>query len=163
MIDNLLSSHGFEKASCNLELGRWLVGPYGWLISRVIAAKESRGVAIRACDAGFNNHLAACGLMGSIFRRNWRYQNLSNPDGPIQVYTLVGPLCTTIDRLAADLELPEIHIGNLIAVEGSGAYGLTASPNRFISHPEPREVIIDGDQLRDVSEAARYPLVEKLH
>lgn len=152
IIDALQAEAPFAEASLTLELGRWLVAPYGWLISRVLAEKSSRGSEIRACDAGFNNHLAACGMMGSVFRRNWRYLNLTNPDGAVSAYTLVGPLCTTIDRLAVDVALPELRVGDLIAIEQSGAYGMTASPSKFISHPEPREIVRENGQFRDASE-----------
>jgi len=136
-----------------LELGRWLVGPCGWLLSSIIGAKASRGTEIRICDAGFNNHLAAYGMMGSVIRRNWRIANLSNPEGDAERYTVVGPLCTTIDTLASKLELPMMSIGDIIAIENSGAYGMTSSPTRFISHPEPREAMLTSGKLTDVSES----------
>jgi diaminopimelate decarboxylase len=143
----------FADTRMELELGRWLVGPCGWLLSSIIGAKASRGTEIRICDAGFNTHLAAYGMMGSVIRRNWRIANLSNPDGEAGRYTVVGPLCTTIDTLATKLELPALSIGDVIAIENSGAYGLTSSPTRFISHPEPREALLEGGELRDVSES----------
>jgi diaminopimelate decarboxylase len=153
VIDALLAEPGFAGARCNLEMGRWIVGPAGWLLTRAIAAKRSRGVEIRACDAGFNAHLAACGMMGGVIRRNWVFANLSNPDGPPGRVLLTGPLCTSIDRLASDLELPEVRPGDVLAIAASGAYGLTASPTRFISHPEPLEILHEGGALRDVSES----------
>ena len=149
----LRAEPAFAGARLDLELGRWLVGPCGWLLSTIIGAKTSRGTAIRICDAGFNNHLAAYGMMGSVIRRNWRIANLSNPDGEPARYTVVGPLCTTIDTLATKLELPATAIGDVIAIENSGAYGLTASPTRFISHPEPREALLEHSVLTDVSES----------
>ena len=152
-VDALKSEPRFAHASCILEMGRWIVGPAGWLVTRVVAAKESRGVQIRACDAGFNNHLAACGMMGTVIRRNWRIRNLSNPLGDSQKYLLVGPLCTTIDILATNIELPEVRVDDLLAIESSGAYGITASPTRFISHPEPAEVLLDGDVRVDATES----------
>lgn len=153
IVDDLLGEPAFSGATCNLEMGRWLVGPAGWLLTRVVARKTSRGSEIRACDAGFNNHLAACGMMGSVIRRNWVYRNLSNPDGPPATYNLVGPLCTTIDRLALDVELPQTEVGHVLAIPQSGAYGLTSSPTRFISHPEPGEVMLSGGRADDVTES----------
>lgn len=149
----LRAEPAFAGARMELELGRWLVGPCGWLLSSIIGAKASRGTEIRICDAGFNNHLAAYGMMGSVIRRNWRIVNLSNPGGETERYTVVGPLCTTIDTLATKLELPATAIGDVIAIENSGAYGLTSSPTRFISHPEPREALIEAGKLTDVSES----------
>lgn len=154
LLEDLQAEPRFSRTRCLLELGRWLVAPAGWLLTGVVAAKHSRGAEIRACDAGFNNHLAACGMMGTVIRRNWRFANLSNPRGEIERCTLVGPLCTSVDVLATDLALPRVRVGDVIAVENSGAYGLTASPTRFISHPEPAEVLLVGDQLVEATESA---------
>lgn len=153
IVDALLAEPAFSRARCNLEMGRWIVGPAGWLLTRVISEKDSRGAKIRTCDAGFNAHLAACGMMGSVIRRNWMFRNLSNPDGEPGRYTLTGPLCTSIDRLAVDIELPAVRPGDVLAVASSGAYGLTASPTRFISHPEPLEALWQDGRLQDVSES----------
>lgn len=144
----------FAQTECVLEMGRWLVGPTGWLLTSVVGEKHSRGTDYRLCDAGFNNHLAACGMMGTVIRRNWRYHNVSNPAGREQAYTLVGPLCTSIDVLASSLVLPELRIGDVVAIENSGAYGLTSSPTRFISHPEPGEVLLSGEEMQHVTESA---------
>jgi diaminopimelate decarboxylase len=154
LLDELQRDARFANSRCVLELGRWLVAPAGWLLTGVVAAKHSRGTEIRACDAGFNNHLAACGMMGTVIRRNWRFANLSNPDGETGRYTLVGPLCTSIDVLATDLALPEVRVGDVLAVENSGAYGLTASPTRFISHPEPAEALLEGEAIVEATESA---------
>jgi diaminopimelate decarboxylase len=152
-IDAFKALARFSNAACVLEMGRWLVGPAGWLLTSVVSSKSSRGTEFRACDAGFNNHLAVCGMMGTIIRRNWRFENITNPDGKPGAFTLVGPLCTTIDILASAVELPEPRIGDVIAIPQSGAYGLTASPTRFISHPEPREVIASSGTLSEVTES----------
>lgn len=153
IIDALKAEPAFAEARCNLELGRWLVAPAGWLLTGVVSAKRSRGAEIRCCDAGFNNHLAAASMMGTVIPRNWVFENLSNPQGTPGPYTLTGPLCTSIDRLAHAAELPEVRRGDVLAIPMSGAYGLTASPTRFISHPEPREVILQGGVLTDATES----------
>jgi diaminopimelate decarboxylase len=54
----------------------------------------------------------------------------------------VGPLCTPLDVIAADMELPRSDVGDLVVVLQSGAYGLTASPTAFLSHPAPQEVLV---------------------
>lgn len=154
IIDGLKSDPRFAKTECVLEMGRWLIGPVGWLLTSVVNQKTSRGTEFRLCDAGFNNHLAACGMMGTVIRRNWAMANITNVDGEPHQYTLVGPLCTSIDVLATNITLPELRIGDVIAVENSGAYGLTASPSRFISHPEPSEFMLMGGQIIDITESA---------
>jgi diaminopimelate decarboxylase len=154
MIVEMKRDPRFAQAQCILEMGRWLVGPAGWLLTSVVGEKHSRGTDYRLCDAGFNNHLAACGMMGAVIRRNWSMLNVSNPAGTERTYTLVGPLCTSIDILATAVPLPELRIGDVVAIENSGAYGLTASPTRFISHPEPAEVLLMGGEVVDITESA---------
>ena len=133
----------------DLELGRWLLAPAGRLLIRVLTRKVGRGATIAICDGGFNAHLAACGMMGSVVRRNWPISNLSAPEARREKLTLAGPLCTSIDLLARDLEIAEALPGDVLAVALSGAYGPTASPQGFISQPEVREMIWDGLGLRD--------------
>ncbi len=153
-IDAMRQVPELADAELMLEMGRWLVGPHGWLLTSVVATKRSRGADIAMLDAGFNNHLAAAGMMGTVIRRNWQFTVLTGPDREKATYTLVGPLCTTIDQMASKIELPELRIGDVLAIASSGAYGLTASPTRFISHPEPVEILILPDgSLQDVTES----------
>ena len=56
--------------------------------------------------------------------------------------SVVGPLCTPLDLLADRMELAAAEPGDLAVVFQSGAYGLTASPIQFLSHPAPVEVLV---------------------
>ena len=56
--------------------------------------------------------------------------------------SVVGPLCTPLDVLAKDMNLPKAEIGDLLVVFQSGAYGYSASPLEFLSHPKPRQVLV---------------------
>lgn len=137
------------RATLALETGRYLVGEAGVLLTRVLRVKSSRGGRIGVCDSGLNHHLAAAGLFGMLLRRNYRMANVSAPpsdlaDGP---YQLSGPLCTSIDVLARNAALPRLEAGDVIAIEASGAYGATASPSDFISHPNAREWLVDGNEV----------------
>jgi diaminopimelate decarboxylase len=141
LIDEMKRDPRLAHSECVLEMGRYLVAPFGYLLARVVRLKRSRGVQIALCDAGFNNHLSACGMMGQVIRRNWSIWNVSaDPTAGSDEYMLTGPLCTTIDLIAQKISLPHLEVGDVIAIGFSGAYGLTASPTRFISHPEPAEI-----------------------
>lgn len=154
-IEALAQDPRLGAATRLLELGRWISGPSGALVTRVLSAKVSRGLPIAVCDAGFNNHLAACGMMGSVFQKNYPFEVLQHQGDPAPVeQMLAGPLCTSIDQLSRKITLPLLAKGDVLAVLMSGAYGLTASPTRFISHPEPAEFMIEDGTLRDISESA---------
>jgi diaminopimelate decarboxylase len=55
---------------------------------------------------------------------------------------VVGCLCTPLDLLGDKVNLPHAEIGDLVVVFQSGAYGLTASPTAFLSHPAPAEILV---------------------
>ncbi len=159
-VDAMRRNARLAEADLTLEMGRYLVGPEGYLLTTVVGEKRSRGTEIRLCDAGFNNQLAACGMMGTIIRRNWMFWNLSAEAGaPAGEYVLAGPLCTTIDLLAREIELPRVEVGHVLAVGSSGAYGLTSSPSRFISHPEPLEILaVGGGESAELIDASERPV-----
>ena len=62
--------------------------------------------------------------------------------------SLGGPLCTPADRFGTGLVLPRLALGDAVAVLHAGAYGLTFSPTRFLSHPSPAEVLVDRGEAR---------------
>jgi diaminopimelate decarboxylase len=152
-LDALAKEPRFRATRLVLELGRYLVGEAGYFLTRVISVKTSRGSRIAICDGGMNNHLPASGHFGMVIHRNYVMHKVGDQSGPAEAVDLVGPLCTSIDRLAKGVTLPSIEEGDLVAVHASGAYGLTASPIHFISHAAPREVLIDQHGSRDVTRA----------
>ena len=126
-----------------LELGRYLVGEAGVYLSTVIDKKVSRGHTFLVVDGGLHHHLAASGNFGQILRKNYPVTIANRIESnETEVASIVGPLCTPLDLLADRMELPKAEVGDTVAVFQSGAYGFTASPLRFLSHPPPTEVLI---------------------
>jgi diaminopimelate decarboxylase len=126
-----------------VELGRFLVGEAGFYVSRVVDRKVSRGHVFLVIDGGLHHHLAASGNFGQVVRKNYPVAiGTRMSGGRREVASVVGPLCTPLDLLADRMELAEAYPGDLVVVFQSGAYGLTASPRGFLSHPEPVEVLV---------------------
>jgi diaminopimelate decarboxylase len=123
-----------------LELGRYLVGESGVYVCRVIDRKVSRGHVFLVTDGGLHHHLAASGNFGQVIRKNYPVL-VANRVGSErrENASVVGPLCTPLDLLADRVDLAAAEVGDLVAVFQSGAYGLTASPRAFLSHPDARE------------------------
>lgn len=149
-LDRFVMDPAIRGAQLVLELGRYLVGEAGYFLTRVISIKQSRGAVIAICDGGMNNHLPASGHFGMVIHRNYPMHRVGGGE-PVEKVDIVGPLCTSIDRLARGALLPRLEEGDLIAVHSSGAYGLTASPVHFISHAPPREILVEAAGMRDVS------------
>ncbi len=126
-----------------LELGRYLVGEAGIYVAEVLDRKESRGQVFLVTNGGLHHHLAASGNFGQVIRKNYPVVVGNRVRGTErEVVNVVGPLCTPLDVLAQQMELARADVGDLIVVFHSGAYGYTASPTRFLSHPEPVEVLV---------------------
>ena len=129
-----------------LEPGRYLAGPAGVYVARVLAVKASRGQFFVVTDGGMHHHLAASGNLGQIVKRDFPVVAVMAGEGASPC-AVVGPLCTPLDMLARAAPLPPLAEGDLVAVLQSGAYGLTASPTGFLSHPTPAELLVDGGRV----------------
>jgi len=139
-----------------VELGRYLVADAGVYVMRVVDVKRTRGTTFAFTDGGMNHHLTATGNMGQVFRRPYPILNLTRMDMPEdQAITVAGPLCTPLDSFGSGIALPETHVGDLIGVFHSGAYGLTASNVGFLSHPLPAEVLLLGGDAHLLRAAGR--------
>ena len=126
-----------------VELGRYLVGEAGVFICRVIDRKVSRGKVFLVVDGGLHHHLAASGNFGQVIRKNYPVVIGNRVHrGERETVSVVGPLCTPLDLLGEGVEVAKASEGDLIVVFQSGAYGLTASPINFLSHPPPLEILV---------------------
>jgi diaminopimelate decarboxylase len=126
-----------------LEFGRYIVGECGVYVTRIIDRKESRGRTYLVVDGGLHHQLAASGNFGQVIRRNYPVAIGNRMDeAPSETASVVGKLCTPLDLLGDRVELPAAEIGDLVVVFQAGAYGRTASPTAFLSHPEPPEVMV---------------------
>ena len=126
-----------------IELGRYLVGEAGVYVSRVVDRKISRGEVFLVTDGGMHHHLAASGNFGQVIRKNYPVVIGNRMAAERrEKASVVGPLCTPLDLLADRMELAEAAVGDLVVVFQSGAYGPTASPQAFLSHPAPLEVLV---------------------
>lgn len=125
-----------------IELGRYLVGEAGLYVSRVVDRKVSRGQVFLVVDGGMHHHLAASGNFGQVIRRNYPVAVNGRADAGTETASIVGPLCTPLDLLADRMALDVAQPGDLVVVFQSGAYGRSASPRNFLSHPEAVEALV---------------------
>ena len=137
------AAHKLPQAELVIELGRYLVGEAGLYVCRVIDRKLSRGHTYLVTDGGLHHHLSASGNFGQVIRKNYPVAIGNRMDQRAgDAVSVVGPLCTPLDLLADRMPLPEAQPGDLVVVFQSGAYGASASPRAFLSHPEVVEVLV---------------------
>jgi diaminopimelate decarboxylase len=104
-----------------------------------------------------NHHLAASGNLGQVIKKNFPVAILnkmqSRAHNPVDI---VGPLCTPLDVIARNVEIPKAEIGDLIGIFQSGAYARAASPLNFLSHPGPAEVCIEKNEAKLIRRRGIY-------
>ncbi|OWW22243.1 pyridoxal-dependent decarboxylase, exosortase A system-associated [Noviherbaspirillum denitrificans] len=131
------------EANVVIELGRYFVAEAGVYVARVVDRKVSRGQVFLVTDGGLHHHLSASGNFGQVIRKNYPVVIGNRVQGQErEVVSVVGPLCTPLDLLADQMEMARADVGDLVVVFQSGAYGMTASPSAFLSHPAALEVLV---------------------
>ena len=133
----------FGETHIAMELGRYLVGDCGVYVAEITDVKTSRGSLFAVINGGLHHHLSVSGNFGQVIRKNYPVAIGNKLDQepfiPVQV---VGSLCTPLDLMAHKYPLPRVEIGDLFVIYQSGAYGYTASPINFLSHPHPVELLV---------------------
>jgi diaminopimelate decarboxylase len=127
------------------EMGRYIAGGAGALMTRVIYRKQSGEKDFIVTDAGMNDLLRP-----SLYDAHHEVRAVSE-DGTVANADLVGPVCESGDYLARDRELPDAREGDLLAVMCAGAYGFSMASN-YNSRPRPAEVLVKGDKWAVVRE-----------
>jgi diaminopimelate decarboxylase len=120
------------------EPGKFMVSESGYFITTVNVIKETGAATFVSVDSGFNH------LIRPMFYDAYHpIENVSNPQGPVRNYSVVGNICET-DTFAWDRPLNEVREGDYLVFRNAGAYGFEMSSN-FNSRLKPAEVmLVDG-------------------
>jgi len=127
-----------------LEPGRFLVGPAGAYLARVVDRKTVDGSVVVILDGGVH-HLLRPALVGQEHRiRSLSARGETGGNGRVLPLTVAGPLCSGLDVFSQAAVMSPPEVGDLMAVLDVGAYGFTESMPLFLSHPIPAEVALRG-------------------
>jgi diaminopimelate decarboxylase len=126
-----------------IELGRYLVGEAGVYLTRIVDRKVSHGEVFLVTDGGLHHQLAASGNFGTVVRRNYPSAIATRFDAPVEEEaSVVGCLCTPLDKLADKGGFPRADVGDVVAVFCAGAYGASASPAQFLGQGPAAELLV---------------------
>ena len=131
------------------EMGRYIAGNAGALLTRVIYRKKSGDKSFLVADAGMNDLLRP-----SLYDAHHEVRPVKDGAATIPA-DLVGPVCESGDYLARDRDLPDAAEGDLLVLMGAGAYGFSMASN-YNSRPRPAEVLVRGDHWAVVRERESY-------
>ncbi len=115
----------------HFELGRSVVAQCGSLITRVLYVKEGTTKKFAIVDAGMSDLIRP-----ALYNAHHKIENISNPNGELHHYDVVGPICESSDCFGQDETLPALKRGDLLALRSAGAYGEIMA-SRYNCRPFP--------------------------
>ena len=145
-IDTIRPSLEATGAKILCEMGRYVAGNAGALLTRVVYRKKSGAKSFLVADAGMNDLLRP-----SLYDAHHEVRAVKEDGSASLKADLVGPVCESGDYLARDRELPDAAEGDLLALMGAGAYGFSMASN-YNSRPRAAEVMVKGDRWAVIRE-----------
>ena len=149
--EEILTPNDMGDVAIFTELGRFMLAPYGHLISTVIHEKHiyREYVDLDACAAnlmrpamyGAYHHITVLGKEDAILDH---------------VYDVTGGLCENNDKFAIERSLPEIQIGDIVAIHDTGAHGFSMGYN-YNGKLRSAEVLLKEDGSFQLIRRAETP------
>ena len=134
-----------------LEPGRFIMGPSGVLLTRVLYIKRYGGKTFVITDAGMNDLLRP-----SHYASYHLIENAQQHEGREELNVdVVGPICETGDFLALDRPMPLPQEGELLAIHTAGAYGFSMA-STYNARTRPAEVLVSGADVRLIRKRETY-------
>jgi len=132
------------------EPGRYIVADSSILLTRVNYVKEIFGKKWVLVDAGMNDFIRPA-MYGAVHE----IVSVNKPEGGEKRYDVGGPVCESSDVFGRGVKLPEMEVGDLLAILDVGAYGICMS-SQYNSRPRPAMVLVDGSKVSVVRERETY-------
>ena len=122
--EEILVPEGMDDIAIFTEMGRFMLGPYGGLVTKAVHFKHTHKEYV-GCDA-----CAADLMRPAIYDAYHHITVIGKEDAPCDhKYDITGSLCENSDKFAKDRMLPEIEIGDLLFIHDAGAHGYAMGYN----------------------------------
>lgn len=139
------------------EPGKFTVADSGCMVVQVNTVKNNKGRLIVGTDSGFP-HL----IRPVLYDAYHHVVNLSNPQGETKLYDVYGNTCESGDCFAMQRELPEIRVGDYLAIMNAGAY-CRSMASEYNLRPLPAEyVIYNGDVITAKRKLTHEELADRM-
>ncbi len=142
---------GMDDVAIYTEMGRYVMGPYGALVTKAIHEKHiyKEYIGVDAC---------ACNLMRPAMYGSYHHVTvLGKEDAPCtEMYDVVGGLCENNDKFAIDRKLPKIDKGDLLFIHDAGAHGFAMGYN-YNGKLRSAEVLVHPDRSFEMIRRAETP------
>ena len=149
--EEILAPNGMDDVAIFTELGRFMLAPYGHLISTVLHQKHiyREYAGLDACAAN---------LMRPAMYGSYHHITVLGKENAIldHVYDVTGGLCENNDKFAIERSLPEIEIGDIVAIHDTGAHGFSMGYN-YNGKLRSAEVLLHPDGSFQLIRRAETP------
>ena len=149
--DQILVPAGMDDVALYTELGRYMMAPYGALVTRVIHQKHiyHEYLGVDACAANL--------MRPMLYGAYHHITVMGKEDAPAtNVYDVCGMLCENSDRFANARELPEVEVGDLLFIHDCGAHGHSMGYN-YNGRLRSAEVLLRSDGSTQLIRRAETP------
>ena len=152
----LLKSTGLKII---LEPGRFIAGPSGILVAKILYIKKTPLKNFIIVDAGMNDLIRP-----SLYGAHHDILPLRKAESgkrKAESFDVVGPICESGDFLAKDRQMPELNEGDYLAVMSAGSYGFSMASN-YNCRLKPAEIMVKGNKFYTTRKRDSYlDLVKK--
>ena len=149
--EEVLVPAGMGNVRLYTEMGRYMLAPYGALVSRVIHQKHiyKEYIGLDACAANL--------MRPAIYGAYHHITVMGKENAPCDhKYDVTGGLCENNDKFAIDRMLPEINIGDLVFIHDAGAHGFAMGYN-YNGKLRSAELLLKEDGSVEMSRRAETP------
>jgi len=149
--EEILVPAGMGDVSLCTELGRFMLAPYGHLVTRVLHQKHTykEYVGVDACASNL--------MRPAIYGAYHHITVMGKEDAPCNhKYDVTGSLCENSDKFAIDRMLPEVEIGDLLVIHDTGAHG-HAMGYQYNGRLRSAEVLLQEDGSARLIRRAETP------
>ena len=149
--EEILIPAGMGDVSLCTELGRFMLGPYGCLVTRAIHEKHTykEYIGVDACAANL--------MRPAIYGAYHHITVMGKENAPCDhKYDVVGSLCENCDKFAVDRMLPRIDRGDLLVIHDAGAHGFSMGYN-YNGKLRSAEVLLQEDGSAKLIRRAETP------
>ncbi len=149
--EKIMVPAGLGSAAIFTELGRFMLAPYGALVTRAIHEKHiyKEYIGVDACAANL--------MRPAMYDAYHHITVLGKEDAPCnQMYDVVGSLCENNDKFAVDRMLPEIERGDLLFIHDTGAHGFSMGYN-YNGKLRSSEILLKEDRSAELIRRAETP------
>ncbi len=145
-LEEKIVAFGFQDRHFIMEIARYLVAECGFYCTTIRDIKQSRGTTYYITNGGIHHYMT-----GRHFDRNHPISILrKNENNEKETVNITGTLCTGIDYMARGVIVPKSELGDIVVIEKTGCYGLSAGMAHFLSHRLPPEILVSEENWKEI-------------